>query len=120
MPKLSGFSSLAALPVEEIGDKVSRRVAAGDQAMVVWWHFTKGAHVTAHSHPHEQIVSMISGALEVRIGSETRVMKAGDIAVISGGVEHEVLVLEDTEVVDTFAPPRQEFLVSELPAYMKA
>lgn len=120
MPKFSGFSSLAALPVEKIADKITRRVAAGDQAMVVWWSFKAGAHVTAHSHPHEQIISMISGALDVRIGTEQRVMKAGDVAVIPGGVEHEVLVLEDTDVVDTFAPPREEFLVSELPAYMKA
>jgi quercetin dioxygenase-like cupin family protein len=120
MPKLSGFSSLAALPVERIADKITRRVASGDQAMVVWWNFKAGAHVGAHSHPHEQIISMISGALDVRIGAERRTMKAGDIAVIPGGIEHEVLVLEDTEVIDTFAPPREEFLVSELPNYMKA
>lgn len=120
MPKFSGFSSLAALPVEKIADKITRRVAAGDQAMVVWWQFKAGAHVTAHSHPHEQIVSMISGSLDVRIGTEKRVMKAGDVAVIPGGVEHEVLVLEDTEVIDTFAPPREEFLRGGLPSYMKA
>ena len=120
MPKLSGFSSLAALPVEQIGDKVSRRVASGDQAMVVWWQFKKGAHVTAHSHPHEQIISMISGSLDVRIGTEKHIMRPGDIAVIPGGVEHEVLVLEDTDVIDTFAPPREEFIGGGLPSYMKA
>jgi quercetin dioxygenase-like cupin family protein len=120
MPKLTGFSSLAALPVEQIGDKVSRRLVAGDQAMVVWWQFKAGAHVTAHSHPHEQIISMVSGKLDVRIGTERRMMVPGDIAVIPGGVEHEVLVVEDTEVIDTFAPPREEFLTSDLPSYMKA
>ncbi len=39
--------------------------------------------------------------------------------VIPGGVEHEAWFPEDTEVVDVFAPPREDFLTGETPAYMK-
>jgi len=53
MPKLSGFASLATLPLERVTDKISRRIASGEQGMVVWWSMKAGAHATAHSHPHE-------------------------------------------------------------------
>ena len=43
----------------------------------------------------------------------------GDVAVIPGGVEHEGFFPEDTEVIDVFAPPREDFLTGEMPAYMR-
>ena len=42
----------------------------------------------------------------------------GDVAVIPGGVEHEAFFPEDTEVVDFFAPVREDFLSGEVPSYM--
>jgi quercetin dioxygenase-like cupin family protein len=46
-------------------------------------------------------------------------MKAGDVAVIPGGVEHEGYFPEDTEVVDFFAPVREDFLTGAAPDYMR-
>jgi hypothetical protein len=39
--------------------------------------------------------------------------------VIPGGVEHEGHFPEDTEVVDFFAPPREDFLAGGPPPYMR-
>ena len=47
-------------------------------------------------------------------------MIAGDVAVIPGNAEHEGLFLEDTEVVDVFAPPREDFFAGATPSYMRA
>ena len=47
-------------------------------------------------------------------------MIAGDVAVIPGNTEHEGLFLEDTEVVDVFAPPSEDFLAGGTPSYMRA
>ena len=52
-----------------------------------------------------------------RIGDEKRTMRPGDIAVIPGGVEHEGYFPEDTEVIDFFAPAREDFLTSAPPPY---
>jgi hypothetical protein len=38
--------------------------------------------------------------------------------VIPGGSEHEAWFREDTEVIDFFAPPRDDFLLGGKPAYM--
>ena len=42
----------------------------------------------------------------------------GDVAVIPGNVEHEGFFPEDTEVVDVFSPPREDFLTGQPPSYM--
>ena len=52
------------------------------------------------------------------MGAEVRTIEPGDIAVIPGGVEHEAFFPEDTEVIDFFAPVREDFLAGEIPAYM--
>ena len=46
-------------------------------------------------------------------------MRPGALGVIPGGVEHEGWFPEDTELIDVFAPPRQDFLTSTPPAYMR-
>jgi quercetin dioxygenase-like cupin family protein len=119
MPVLEGFGRFDEAPAEVISDKITRRFVAGAQGMVVWWDVKAGGHAAAHSHPHEQIVWMISGRMDFRIGNEHRSMRPGDVAVIPGGVEHEGWFVEDTLVVDVFAPPREDFIAGGTPAYMR-
>src|SRR5262249_13866504 len=73
MSRLIGFGTFAALPEERISDKISRRILSGDQGMIVWWSIGAGVHVEPHSHASEQIVWMLKGKMEFRLGSEQRV-----------------------------------------------
>jgi quercetin dioxygenase-like cupin family protein len=61
---------------------------------------------------------VIKGAIRLRIGAEERTIKPEDIAVIPGGIEHEAFFPEDTEVIDFFAPVREDFLTGEVPPCM--
>jgi len=119
MKGMHGYFALQNLPEEKITDKISRRVLTGAQGMLVFWSIKKGAHAAAHAHPHEQIAWMISGKMEFRLGAERRTCGPGDLVVIPGGVEHEAWFPEDVEVVDVFAPPREDFLTGDAPAYMR-
>jgi quercetin dioxygenase-like cupin family protein len=116
--KLAGFGSLHTLREERITDKITRKTVSGDKAMIAWWSVKAGAHAAAHSHPHEQIFWVLEGKMEFRIGSERRVCGPGEIGVIPGGVEHEAWFHEDTEVIDVFGPPREDFLTGGTPMYM--
>jgi len=120
MPVMSGFGALAELPWERVTDKIERRVLSGRQGMIVWWKMRAGAHAAAHQHPHEQIAWILRGKMDFRIGNERRSMVAGDVAVIPGNTEHEGIFPEETEVVDIFAPPREDFLAGGVPLYMRS
>lgn len=119
MPVIIGHDSLASIPAERITDQITRKVISGAQGMLVWWHFCAGTHAGAHRHPHEQISWLVSGRMDLRIGDQTRCMRAGDVAVIPGGVEHEAFFPEETQVVDFFAPVREDFLAGGPPPYMQ-
>jgi quercetin dioxygenase-like cupin family protein len=96
MPTLVGFGTFAALPEEQISEKISRRVLSGDQGMIVWWSIGAGVHVEPHSHANEQIVWMLEGKVEFRLGNEQRVCGRGDVVVVPGGLEHEAWFRENT------------------------
>jgi quercetin dioxygenase-like cupin family protein len=68
-----------------------------------------GVHVEPHSHPNDQIAWMLRGKMEFRLGDEQRVCAQDDVVVIPARMEHEAWFLEDTELIDFFAPPRDEF-----------
>ncbi len=119
MAGMKGFHALKNLAEEKITDKISRRVLTGDKEMVVWWSMKAGAHAAAHKHPHEQVFWVLKGRMEFRLGNDKKTCGPGDAGVIPGGVEHEAWFPEDTEVVDVFAPPREDFLTGETPAYMR-
>jgi quercetin dioxygenase-like cupin family protein len=107
---LKGYASLAQLPEEKIGDKISRRILTGDKGMVVFWKMKAGARAERHQHPHEQIFWMISGRMEFDLNGEKRTCVAGDVGVIPGNTPHAAFFPEDTEVIDVFAPPREDML----------
>jgi quercetin dioxygenase-like cupin family protein len=119
MPTLMGFGTFAGLPEEQVSENISRRILSGDQGMLVWWSIGTGVHMDAHSHANEQIVWMLKGEMEFRLGSERRVCGPGDLVIIPGGTEHEAWFRENTEVIDFFAPPRDDFLLGRKPAYIR-
>jgi quercetin dioxygenase-like cupin family protein len=65
--------------------------APGREALQVRVDFAPGAVAPRHSHPGEEIVYAISGALEYRLDGKPPVtLKAGDVIFIPAGTIHEV------------------------------
>lgn len=60
-----------------------------------------------HSHVEEQLVLVVEGDLEFTIDGATRVMRAGDVAVIPSWVPHSARTHElPCREIDIFNPPR--------------
>jgi hypothetical protein len=77
MPTLVGFGTFAALPEEQISEKISRRILSGDQGMLVWWSIGAGVHVEPHTHENEQIVWMLKGKMGVPPRQRTARLRPG-------------------------------------------
>lgn len=89
---------------------LSRQVLAySDQLMLVRHLMDKGWVGARHSHPHEQLVYVISGHLRFSGGGSTFDVKAGDSFIVPGGMEHQASALEESEVLDVFAPYREDY-----------
>lgn len=84
-------------------------LASGQQMMLVRHVLQAGWEGARHSHPHEQLVYVIQGRLIFIRGTEKFQAQAGDSFVVPGGMEHQATALEDSEVLDVFAPPREDY-----------
>jgi quercetin dioxygenase-like cupin family protein len=90
---------------------LERRIGAYNRKLFLAEHrMEKGWIGAAHSHPHEQIVYVISGHLKVDCAGKTFELRSGDSFVVRGGVEHQATALEATHVIDVFTPWRKEYL----------
>jgi quercetin dioxygenase-like cupin family protein len=92
MATLVGFGTFAALAEELISEKISRRILSGDQGMLVWWSIAAGVHVEPHSHANEQIVWMLKGKMEFRLGSEQRTPRSTMPSSIGIGVSQSIRI----------------------------
>jgi quercetin dioxygenase-like cupin family protein len=88
-----------------------RRVGAYNGKLFLAEHRMEKDWVGArHSHPHEQIVYVVSGHLRVTIGETTFDARAGDSFVVRGGVEHQASALAESLVIDVFTPCREDYI----------
>ena len=108
IPVTKDYARLKDLPEEKVGEKITRRFLVGEKEMVVFWKMKAGARAALHQHPHEQIFWVLSGTMEFSLNGEKRTCVAGDLAVIPGNTPHEAYFPVDTEVIDIFAPPRED------------
>ncbi len=108
------------LPQTDVTPKIKRRLVSGQKVMSVQFVLEKGAIVAEHQHPHEQISHIISGKIEFVVGGQKQVMQAGDVLHIPSHVSHSAVALADTLNIEIFSPPREDFLSTETPDYMKS
>lgn len=106
-PRIFAWDDLA---WETVSDKSARRVVHLDGVMCVMFRLLKGSDDPPHSHPHEQIATLISGRVIAQIGDERKEIGPLEGYTVPPNVPHKVTVLEDAIMIDSFAPIREDFL----------
>lgn len=97
-------------PVYTVGEGITRQFIAYDnKIMMVKVIFEKGAIGYQHSHPHVQTSYVVSGKFEVKIGSDTKILKSGDGFYAEPDILHGVICLEEGAIIDVFNPMREDF-----------
>ncbi|HXK07215.1 MAG TPA: cupin domain-containing protein [Verrucomicrobiae bacterium] len=98
------------VPAEEMNAHVTRRCIHTDAMTIARLHIKKGGVVPEHKHVHEQVAHVESGALRFTVAGVEQVVRSGQSLVLPSMVPHGVEALEDTDVLDTFTPVRQDWL----------
>jgi len=102
-----------AVPSEEVAPGMKRKIITGEKLMVARMSFKSGFIVPLHNHIHEQVTQCISGKMRCWFGvnkEQVVDLDPGDVVVIPSNLPHEVLMIGDVEEVDTWSPPRQDWL----------
>jgi quercetin dioxygenase-like cupin family protein len=90
---------------------LTRKVLASNEKLsLVEHHMEKGWVGKVHSHPHEQVVYVVRGHLNVNCDGKTADVRAGDSFLVRGGVEHGASAVEESHVIDVFTPCREDYI----------
>ena len=105
------FQFDADIPWEDLGNGVRRQLFGyDDTVMLVKVKFEKGAIGALHEHHHTQVTYVESGAFEMTIGGQTKIIRGGDGYYVPPHVVHGVVCLEPGMLVDVFTPHRADFI----------
>jgi quercetin dioxygenase-like cupin family protein len=100
----------ASAPQVEMWPGVFRRtMGTTDEAMLCEFFLLRGSHVASHNHMNDQVGYVVRGSMDFTIGGVVYRLEAGDSYAIPGGIFHSVDVLQDSIVIDTFSPPRDDY-----------
>jgi quercetin dioxygenase-like cupin family protein len=95
---------------EELNPLLYRQLIVGQEVMLARILLKEGCIVPWHSHINEQLSSIFEGALKFWIDGKEIVVRAGEVLVIPPNMPHKAEALEDTLAIDTFHPPRADWI----------
>ena len=100
-----------AAPTTEPEPGLKRQVLAHSPAMMLVRHqMRQGWCGSAHAHPHEQLVYVVSGRIQITVDGVSRDAAAGSSFIVESNIEHQATALEDSVALDIFTPTREDYL----------
>ena len=98
-------------PWIEICPGIKRQtIASGKTMYQMIAELDAGSRMPEHRHPQEQLVHILEGRMRLIVDGTPHELSAGDSFYLAGNVPHGVETIEKTRVLDTFSPPREEYL----------
>lgn len=98
-------------PRLELAPGVTSRPLLGTNLLASFVRYEPGAIAPPHAHVEEQLFVVLDGEIELQLGSERRVMRMGDAALIPAWVTHSARAVSGAAYqLDVFSPPRQAML----------
>ena len=104
------FDLKSAPSTTSVNGNTLRLLANSPTMMAMRIEAPKGNAFKPNSHPHEQVVIVVSGKLEYNIGGEIKILEAGDSCIVPSNVEHSAKILEDTVELEVFTPRRDDMI----------
>jgi quercetin dioxygenase-like cupin family protein len=87
-----------------------RRLVSSERIYQMEVRLEVGSVVPVHQHPQEQIAYVVSGRLRFQVGDAQIEALPGNSIAIPSDTPHAVWTLEESLVIDTFSPPRSDYL----------
>jgi quercetin dioxygenase-like cupin family protein len=97
------------VPVRELFPGLRARLIHSDRVTHSWVDVDAGASFPEHQHPHEQIVSILDGELELVVEGQVHRLKPGMVFVIPPHAKHSGRGVTACKVLDAFAPTRDDY-----------
>jgi quercetin dioxygenase-like cupin family protein len=101
--------AVTTIPVREIFPGLRARLIHTERVSHSWVDVDAGASFPEHQHPHEQIVSVLEGELELIVEGVAHRLTPGLVFVIPPNAKHSGRGVTACRVLDAFAPARDDY-----------
>ena len=101
--------ALDSITVREIFPGLRARVVHSERTSQSWVDIDAGASFPEHRHPHEQVVNVLEGTLDLVVDGTSYRLTPGQVFVIPPNMPHAGRALTACRVLDVFAPVREEY-----------
>lgn len=85
------------------------RFVHSDHMTLAYWTIEAGAPIPEHSHPHEQVATVLEGEFELTVDGETQRLGPDDVAVIPPHAVHSGTAITECRMIDAFHPVREDY-----------
>ncbi len=103
------MATINELKMLTLAEGITARAINSESMTVSHVTLEKDATVPEHTHPHEQIVNVISGTMDLEVAGVTHRLSAGSYFVLESNVPHAARAVTDCYVIDVFQPVREDF-----------
>lgn len=98
-------------PTIEICPGIARQTIAHGQTMYqMVATLAAGSRMPEHHHPQEQIIHILEGKMRLLVAGQAHELSTGQSFYLASNVPHGVETILPTRVLDTFSPPREDYL----------
>lgn len=105
------------LPALTLADGVVARVATSLNMSIAHVHLAAGARLPRHDHPHEQVVNVVDGELELTVEGQPFRLRRGEVYILPPHIPHSAQAITDCYVIDVFHPVREDFRAASFAGY---
>ena len=85
------------------------RFVHSENMTIAYWNVKSGASLPSHSHPHEQICTVLEGEFELTVDNTPHLLKQNNAFVIPSGTPHSGKAVTNCKLTDTFYPVREDY-----------
>lgn len=104
------FINLNDIKEKEIFPGYKAKFINSENMTFAYWTIEEGSSFPEHAHEHEQVLSMLEGKLELKVGRDTKILKSGDVAIIPSNMPHSGKAIKKVNAIDVFCPVRQDYV----------
>ena len=83
------------------GAVVSKTILKKSSGNITLFAFDAGEGLSEHTTPHEALVQVLDGSVEITIGDQVHKLVAGQALILPGGVPHAVKAIEKFKMMLT-------------------
>jgi quercetin dioxygenase-like cupin family protein len=107
-------ANAAEQPWVQIAPGIRRQtITTGPSMYQMRAHLDAGSRLPEHNHPQEQVTHVVKGRLRLIVDGVAHELTDGMSCYIRGDVRHSGEAMEETFVIDTFSPPREDYLTAD-------